>query len=100
MEFENGIQFQGIWNFISSEENIKDECIIYGTKGTITFSFYGEKVFLKSTEKKAIFEFKNPKHIQEPLISSAVKYFLNQAENPCTIKDGLETMKIIENFTN
>jgi len=99
IEFKNGIQFQGIWNFNVAEENTKDECVIYGTKGTIKFSFYGEKVFLKSKEKEEIFEFKNPEHIQEPMISSTVNYFLNETKNPCTLQDGLATIKIMDRFT-
>lgn len=99
MEFENNVQFQGIWNFNANKENTKDECVIYGTKGSIKFSFYGAQVFLSSEEKIETFEFENPKHIQEPLISSTVNYFLNETENPCTIQDGLATIKIMDSFT-
>ena len=46
IEFKNGVKFRGIWNFNSSDKEVKDECIIYGEKGTLTFSFYGENIFI------------------------------------------------------
>ncbi|WP_298878577.1 Gfo/Idh/MocA family oxidoreductase [uncultured Polaribacter sp.] len=100
IEFENGVQFRGIWNFITSEKDTKDECIIYGEKGTITFSFYGEKVFLNTSEKNEVFSFENPKHIQQPLIEETVNYFLDNDKNPCALENGVQVMKIIDTFTN
>ncbi|MDB2385646.1 Gfo/Idh/MocA family oxidoreductase, partial [Polaribacter sp.] len=82
LEFENGIQFRGVWNFIASENNEKDECTIYGEKGTITFSFFGDEVFLNTNEEK-VFKFKNPQHLQQPMIAQTVQYFLGKAQNPC-----------------
>lgn len=99
IEFKNGVQFRGVWNFIVSEKDVKDECKIYGEKGTITFSFYGDEVFLNTADINKIFSFKNPKHVQQPLIEQTVNYFLGKASNPCTIKDGVEVMKIIDTFT-
>ena len=97
--FENGIQFRGIWNFTASEKEVKDECKIYGEKGTITFSFYGEKVFLNTNDKDEVFSFKNPTHLQQPLIEQTVNYFLGKTTKPCTVKDGVEVMKILDRFT-
>jgi predicted dehydrogenase len=99
IEFENGVQFRGIWNFMVSEQEVKDECKIYGEKGTITFSFYGEKVFLNTTDKEEVFSFENPAHVQQPLIEQTVQYFLGNTTNPCSIKDGVEVMKILDVFT-
>lgn len=100
IEFENGIQFRGLWNFMASEKDIKDECKIYGEKGTITFSFYGEEVFLKTLDKNEVFSFDNPAHVQQPLIEQTVNYFLGKATNPCAVSDGVEVMKILDKFTN
>lgn len=97
--FENGIQFRGIWNFIASEIEVKDSCKIYGEKGTIRFSFYGEEVFLNTEDKNETFSFKNPQHVQQPLIAQTVNYFLGKATNPCTIKDGVDVMKLLDTFT-
>lgn len=97
--FKNGIQFRGIWNFNVSENAVKDECIIYGENGTITFSFYGEKVIVSTHKKEEIFSFTNPVHVQQPMIESTVNYFLDKTENPCTIENGLTVMKIMDLFT-
>lgn len=99
IEFKNGIQFRGIWNFNVAEKDIKDECKVYGEKGTITFSFYDEKVFLSTDELEEVFNFTNPKHIQQPMITQTVNYFLDTDKNPCSIKEGLTVMKIMELFT-
>lgn len=100
IEFKNGIQFRGIWNFNASENEVKDECKIYGDKGTITFSFYGEKVYLSTDKKDEVFNFKNPINIQQPMIEQTVSYFLGKAENPCSIENGMTVMKILDIFTS
>lgn len=99
IEFKNGIQFRGIWNFISSDKDVKDECIIYGKKGSITFSFYGEKVMVSTNKLLEVFNFKSPRHVQQPMIEKTVWYFLDLNKNPCTIKDGVTVMKTMELFT-
>lgn len=97
--FKNDIQFRGIWNFSVSEKDVKDECKIYGENGTITFSFYGEKVFLQTSDNEEVFSFKNPDHVQQPLIEQTVNYFLGKAKNPCSIENGVQVMKILDKFT-
>ena len=99
IKFESGVQFRGIWNFIASEKDVKDKCKIYGEKGTITFSFYGEKVFLDVDAINQVFQFENPKHIQQPLIEQTVNYFLGKAKNPCALENGVQVMEIIDMFT-
>ncbi|MEN8777458.1 MAG: Gfo/Idh/MocA family oxidoreductase [Polaribacter sp.] len=98
INFENGIQFRGIWYFNAAEKVKKDECKIYGEKGTISFSFYSDKVVLSLNDKDEVFNFENPTHIQQPMIEATVNYFLGKAKNPCTVKDGLEVMKVINAF--
>ncbi|SIQ15203.1 Gfo/Idh/MocA family protein [Maribacter ulvicola] len=99
ISFENGIQFRGIWNFTSSPLNEKDECIIYGTEGSIKFSFFDSEVHLNNLKGTEIFKFKNPKHVQEPMIKATVDYFLGQNENPCAAEDGLLVMDTLERLS-
>ncbi|WP_396635751.1 Gfo/Idh/MocA family protein [Maribacter sp. R77961] len=96
ISFENGVQFRGIWNFIASEHNQKDECVIYGANGSVQFSFYGEEVILKNKDGIQVFPFKNPKHVQQPMIAAAVDYFLEKGKNPCPAEDGLLVMQTME----
>lgn len=99
MSFKNSIQFRGIWNFNTSELNKKEQCIIYGTKGNIKFSFFGDCVLLTTKKGTETFPFENPKHVQEPMIKATVDYFLNKAENPCPAEDGLLVMELLEKLS-
>lgn len=100
ISFKSGVQFQGIWNFTVSENAKKDQCVIYGDKGTISFPFYEERVVLTTENNTEEFFFKSPKHIQQPLIEATVNYFLDKQENPCTVDDGLATLQIMDSFTS
>lgn len=98
ISFKSGVQFRGCWCFNVSERDKRDQCVIYGSKGSISFSFYGEKVSLKTADREEIFEFKNPPHIQLPMIWSTVDYFLGVAPNPCPVEDGLTVMGLMDRF--
>ena len=99
IRFQNGIQFRGIWNFIASEGDTKDECVIYGEKGRISFSFYGESAALFGAHGDQVFNFKNPKHIQQPMIAAVVDYFLGAADNPCSAREGFLIMQALERLS-
>lgn len=96
MAFGNGLQFRGIWNFTVLETMQKDSCTLYGTKGSIEFSFFGDKVILTSARGIETFSFKNPKHMQQPMIAATVDYFLEKGGNPCSAKEGLIVMETME----
>lgn len=100
LHFKNGIQFRGIWNFISSEQDKKDECIIYGTKGRIIFSFYGNSVTTLIDGSTEVFTYENPPHVQQPMIASTISYFLGLSDNPCPAEDGVLVMEIMEKLFN
>jgi len=99
IRFKNGVQFRGLWNFTASESYKKEECTIYGREGSIRFSFYGDKVILNNQEGGTVFKFENPKHIQEPMITAVVDYFLNISKNPCSAEDGLFVMQAMEKLS-
>ncbi|MBP1841607.1 Gfo/Idh/MocA family protein [Formosa algae] len=100
INFNNGIQCRGIWSFNNSESDQKDACTIYGSEGKITFSFFGEHVTCSTKETSETFSFKNPKHVQEPMIAAVVDYFLGQRENPCAAEEALQVTKIMDAFTS
>ncbi|SHJ71006.1 Predicted dehydrogenase [Maribacter aquivivus] len=100
ISFQNGIQFRGIWNFNVAENNQKDQCIIYGSEGSIEFSFFGSELILKTIKEEQILSFTNPKHVQEPMIQATVDYFLGKEENPCQAEDGLLVMDTIGKLDN
>lgn len=99
IQFNNGVQFRGLWNFTSCDLNQKEECIIYGSEGSIRFSFYGDTVSLKTKNIEKVFPFKNPVHIQQPMIAAVVAYFLGKGDNPCSAEDGILNMEALEKLS-
>ena len=99
IRFENGVQFRGIWNFVGNELYSKEQCIIYGSQGSISFSFYGDSIVVRTKDKEDVLKFNNPKHIQQPMIASVVSYFLGDTENPCAVEEGILVMKALEKLS-
>lgn len=96
MKFKDNIQFRGVWAFNVSESDKLDRCTIYGNKGSITFSFFGDQVFLTTPEKTDNFTFQPLPHVQQPMIEATVQYFLGASENPCSLEDAILGMEVME----
>ncbi|MBC3758659.1 Gfo/Idh/MocA family oxidoreductase [Hyunsoonleella sp. SJ7] len=96
VEFKNGVQFKGSWNFAASEDS--DRCTLNGEKGTITFSFYSDEISVDTNNKTETFKFENPKHVQQPMIEEVVGYFLGENENPCSVGEAAVVTKIMDTF--
>lgn len=100
MIFENGAIFNGLWCFTVPEEETKDKCEITGTKGTISFSIFGEpEIAVIKKGNTATIHFEKLEHVQQPMIEKVVQYFLGKGENPCSAEDGVEVMRLMEAFT-
>ncbi|PWH84405.1 oxidoreductase [Algibacter marinivivus] len=99
IDFQNGIQFRGMWSFAIPNCLQEDRCVIYGEHGTMEFSFYENLLLLNSRGHSRSFEFKNPINIQEPMIQETVNYFLGKRSNPCPVEDGELVTNIMEAFT-
>ncbi|WP_400077400.1 Gfo/Idh/MocA family protein [Winogradskyella sp. R77965] len=100
INFERGLSCKASWDFLAAESEQKDECIISGTKGSLTFALFGDKITIEKDGKEEILKFEHPKYIQTPMIQNTTNYFLGKNENPCSVEDGLVTMKIIDDFTS
>ncbi len=99
IDFDNGIQFRGMWSFAIPEYLEEDRCTIYGEDGTIQISFYEDKLVLNSNKINRTFEFKNPENIQKPMIQETVNYFLGKRSNPCPVEDGKLVTELMQEFT-
>ena len=97
--FKNNVVVNGTWSFNVTESETIDSCEIVGTKGKITFPFFGKFVTLKNEAGEETIEFTHPMHIQQPMIEKIVAYFKNEGPNPCTIDEAVVLMKIIDSFT-
>ena len=96
--FNDNIVFTGSWNFAVSEQDGLDECTIVGSKGSIRFPTFGNKVLLKARDGKEEFTFEHPKHIQQPMIDAVVKYFRGKSESLCPMKEACAVMEIMDSF--
>ncbi len=98
--FKNGVQFSGVWCFNVDGRDEKDYCEIVGDKGTMSFSFFEHKpVSISINGKTENLSFDALQHVQQPMIEQVVNYFLDDAPNPCSAEEGVEVMKLIDQFT-
>lgn len=98
--FKSGVLFSGIWSFNVAPEVEKDSCEIFGDKGKIEFSFFDHKPIKLSIDGKTeTLTFDPLTHVQQPMIENVVKYFLDEGPNPCSGQEGVEMMKLIDQFT-
>jgi len=100
IEFENGVQFTGYWNFAVPEAEQADSFVITGTEGTISGTvFWHHNVFLDNTSGRTGFPFEPPEHNQIYLIEQVVRFFRGEVPNPCPVSEGLVGMRMMEGMT-
>lgn len=97
--FNEGIKFNGIWDFNARLENETDICEIIGTNGSIRFSVFGNLCDLTINGRTEVLNFDLLAHVQQPMIEQVVNYFLNEGPNPCSAADAVEVMKMIDRVT-
>lgn len=97
--FENNIAFSGTWAFNVAEKDIIDSCEIYGTRGKISFSFFGYDLNWEVDGKSEKILFETIPHVEQPMIEEVVKYFRGERDNPCSAEEALEVMKVMDIFT-
>ncbi len=98
--FNSGVVFNGSWCFSVNENDEKDNCEIIGSEGKISFPvFEHQQLTVVANGKTGIIPFEKLQHVQQPMITKVVEYFLGQSPNPCSAEIGVEVMKLIEAFT-
>jgi predicted dehydrogenase len=96
--FKNGTAFNGIWCFNMAAPT--DRCEIFGAGGKIGFSvFSGHGISLTVGDKTTLLPFDALPHVQQPMIEETVKYFLDKGPNPCSSDEGVEVMRVMQEFT-
>jgi predicted dehydrogenase len=98
MELENGIHFTGHWCFCIDKGNEKDIFEIVGERGKISFPVFGNDIIIEKDGEESVIHFDPPMHNQQNLIHQVVLYFLGIGENPCSAKDALQSMRVMEAF--
>ncbi len=100
IEFKNNVVVNGSWCFNVAESEVTDTCEIIGSKGKITFPFFGSWyiTWRNETGGETLY-FVPPEHIQQPMITKIIDYFNDEGPNPCSIEEAVVLMKIIDAFT-
>jgi predicted dehydrogenase len=96
--FKNKVVVNGSWCFNVAESERTDTCEIIGSKGKITFPFFGTWVTCKNEAGEENTNFTHPEHIQQPMITKIVSYFKGEGPNPCTIDEAVVLMKVMDSF--
>ena len=96
-QFKNGILGTGNWCFTASNVAEEDKTTIVGSKGRISFPFFGNNSVTIEIDGKwpQTTVFKMPKHIQQPLIQTIVDELLGKGRAASTGVSGARTNKIM-----
>jgi predicted dehydrogenase len=97
--FKNKVVVNGSWCFNVAEKEAADTCEIIGTRGRITFPFFGHTVSWRNETGEQTQTFQHPPHIQQPFIEKTVAYFNGTGPNPCSIGEAVTLMQIMDAFT-
>lgn len=97
--FQNQVVVNGSWCFQVAESEVTDSCEIIGTRGRISFPFFGREVSWRNETESQTKTFQHPSHIQQPFIEQIVAYFKGEGPNPCSIDEALTLMQIMDAFT-
>src|ERR1700744_567818 len=73
--FPNKVAVNGSWCFNVPESEVVDNCEIIGTKGSISFPFFGHMVSWRNEKDEEFVNFPALEHVQQPMIAQVVKYF-------------------------
>ena len=101
-QFENGILGTGNWCFTTSSVSNKEVTTIVGSKGQISFPFFGDNSVTLEIEgkEKEVMNFDMPKHIQQPLIQTIVDELQGKGNCPSTGISGARTNRIMALLTD
>ena len=96
--FKNGIVGQGTWCFTTSKSSDKEVTTIVGSKGQLSFPFFGDHSVTLEVEgrEKEVLKFDIPINIQQPLIQTIVDELTGSGTCPSTGVSGARTNKVME----
>lgn len=97
--FENQVTVSGSWCFNVDQNEVVDSCEIIGSKGKITFPFFGNTVSWHNDTDSNTTTFEHPENIQHPMIEKVVAWFKGEQPNPCSIDEAIVLMDIFDAFT-
>jgi len=94
---KNGITGQATWNFGCDRR--EDLVEIYGSKGKISFSVFGEDEIVLENKNGIQKEFiEHPKHVQQFHVENLRNHFFDEGEHPSTGKTALHTSWVMDSI--
>ncbi|WP_445732516.1 Gfo/Idh/MocA family protein [Mariniflexile sp.] len=94
---ESGVTGSGSWNFGTAER--EDMVHIYGDKGKIMFSVFGETpIMLKNQLRKESITIKNPENVQFFHVQNIKSHLLEKSEHPSPGSTAAHTTWVLENI--
>jgi predicted dehydrogenase len=101
IEFESGVLFSGSWCFTVPNSLAVDQTEIVGSKGKLTFSFFGiPKIILEKVDfipEEIMIPY--PEHVQQPFIERMVKQLLGGENAPSNGETGVESSILMDRIT-
>ncbi len=99
--FESGVTGSGIWNFTTQPSHDKDEMIILGREGSISFSTFDDSIpiVLQNKSGRKEFDLPYPKHVQQPLIQTIVDNLRENITCPSTGTSGARSNLLMDKIT-
>ncbi len=99
-KLDSGVLLQGRWHFAVAPEQTRDLCDIIGTEGKLTINFFGQQVIrINSVQGDEEIIIPNPQHVQQPMIEQVNNYFRGIRDNPCSIREAQNVMRLIDCFS-
>ncbi|MFQ5930313.1 MAG: Gfo/Idh/MocA family oxidoreductase, partial [Acidobacteriota bacterium] len=94
-EFESGIVGTGIWNF--NADHWEDQITFTGSEGELRCPVFSDTdIVIRSKGKEEVLPFRNPPHVHQPLIQTAVNQLLGKGLCESTAASGARTAWVMD----
>jgi len=95
--FKSGVIGTGSWCFTVPEKQTMEVTEIVGSKGRISFSFFGNTILHIDTETLSEdFDIPHPKHVHQPLVDMVVKALRGEGTCPSTGQTGIRATFLLD----
>ena len=94
-EFESGIVGTGIWNF--NADHTEDGITLTGSKGELRCPVFSDTdIVIRREGREEVLPFRNPPHVHQPLIQTAVNQLLGKGICESTAESGARTAWVMD----
>ena len=101
LSFANDVQVSARWCFSIAKDFERDLVEIFGEKGKIRFSVFGDQIIqLQTTTSSNQFRFERPQHIQQPFIETIIAQLNGRGLCPSTGETAIRTARISDTLVD